>query len=90
MAYSTLAVAEQALELGPHRRGDVLARERIGDIGGEEADLRAAVEAAAFEFEAVERLPVFASAIMASVSWISPPAPRSWFSSRSKISGCRM
>ena len=37
-------------------RRDVGALQRIGDIGGEESDLGAAVEAAALEFEAVERL----------------------------------
>ena len=35
---------------------DVGARQRVGDVGGEEADLGAAVEALAFEFQAVERL----------------------------------
>ena len=34
MTYSMLVVAEQALELGPHRRRDVVALERIGDVGG--------------------------------------------------------
>ena len=44
------------LELRAELRRDVGARERVGDIGGEEADLGAAVEAAAFELQAVERL----------------------------------
>ena len=42
--------AEDFLDLGAKARRDVLARQRVGDVGGEEADLRAAVEAAAVEF----------------------------------------
>jgi pimeloyl-ACP methyl ester carboxylesterase len=43
----------------------------------------------ALVFQGVEVL-VFIRVAMASVSWISPPAPRSWFASTSKISaaGC--
>ena len=37
---------------------DVVARQRIGDVGGEEADLRAAIEDAAVEAVAEERLGV--------------------------------
>src|SRR5262249_56161789 len=48
--------AHQALELCPHRRRDVAAFERIGDVGRKKTRLRAAVEAPAFEFEAIERL----------------------------------
>src|SRR5215470_19456656 len=39
-------------ELGP----EVSARERVGEVGGEEADLGAAVEALAVELQAIERL----------------------------------
>src|SRR5258705_2496558 len=39
-------------ELGP----EVWPRERVGEVGGQEADLGAAVEAPAFELHAVERL----------------------------------
>src|SRR5882724_1178977 len=39
-------------ELGP----EIWARERVGEVGGQEADLGAAVEALAFELHAVERL----------------------------------
>src|SRR5262249_50917346 len=52
----TLAVAEQAPEFRPHRRRDVAALERIGDVGGKKAHLRATIEAPAVEFEAIERL----------------------------------
>src|SRR5215467_8045478 len=52
----TLAVAEQAPEFGAHRRRDVAALERIGDVGRKKAHLRAAVEAPAVEFEPIERL----------------------------------
>src|SRR5512133_532959 len=53
---SPLTLAEQALELGPHRRRQIAAFERIGDVGGKKTHLRAAVEAPAFEFQAMERL----------------------------------
>ena len=43
-------------DLGAEARRDVLARQRVGHVGGEKADLGAAVEAAAFELEAVEGL----------------------------------
>src|SRR5262245_52678887 len=49
-------VADDLLDLGAEARGDVFTRKRVGDIGGEEADLRAAIEAAALEFQAVEIL----------------------------------
>src|SRR3984957_10774681 len=49
-------VPEYPLELLAKPWRDVLAREPIGDIGGEEADFRAAVEARALELEAKERL----------------------------------
>src|SRR4051812_26865427 len=49
-------VAEQSFELGSHRRGEIVARQRVCDVGGEKADLRSTVEAAADEFEPVERL----------------------------------
>src|SRR5262249_45088029 len=52
----TLAVAEQAPEFRPHRRRDVAALERIRDVGGKKAPLRATIEAPAVEFEAIERL----------------------------------
>ena len=54
--YTRSIIPEQLLQRRPECRRDVVARERIGDVGGEEADLRAAVEAAAFELQAVERL----------------------------------
>src|SRR5215468_348843 len=50
------ASPEQRLDLGTQRRGDVVALKRVSDIGGEKTDLAAAIEAAAFEFEPVERL----------------------------------
>src|SRR5580704_3755710 len=49
-------VAENLLDLSAKRRGDIVARERIGDIRGEETDLRAAVETLTLELEAVEAL----------------------------------
>src|SRR5258707_10219490 len=49
-------LSQQRLDLGTQRRGDVVALQRVGDIGGEKTDLAAAIEAAAFEFEPVERL----------------------------------
>jgi hypothetical protein len=48
--------AHQALELCPHRWRNVAAFERIDDVGRKKTHLRAAVEAPAFKFEAVERL----------------------------------
>src|SRR5262249_4107259 len=53
---SAAALGEQVLEFGAERRPEVVARQPVGDVGGEEADLRAAVEAAALELEPVERL----------------------------------
>ena len=50
------AFRQQRLDLGAELRGDVVAGKRVGDIGGEEADLGAAVEGAALELESVERL----------------------------------
>ena len=76
MAHSALAVAQQPLDLGAQRRRDVGALQRIGDVGGEEADLRAAVEAAGPRTSARRTAASSASLIIASVSWISPPAPR--------------
>src|ERR1700737_4180457 len=51
-----ILLPQQPLELRAHRRRDVGARERIGDVGGEETSLRAAVEASACELQSVERL----------------------------------
>src|SRR5215510_15741384 len=51
-----LTVPQQPLRLLAKLRPQVGARERIGHVGGEEADLGAAVEALAFELYAVERL----------------------------------
>ena len=48
--------ADQSFELCPHRRRNIVAFERIGDIGRKKAYLRAAVEASAVEFQAIERL----------------------------------
>src|SRR5689334_5496117 len=50
------ALTQQLLDLGAERRREVGALQRIGDIGGEEADLGAAIEAAALELQAGERL----------------------------------
>src|SRR5579871_941680 len=47
---------EQRLHLGAQRRGDVVARQSISDIGRQETDLAAAIEAAAFELEPIEWL----------------------------------
>src|ERR1700733_8527428 len=49
-------LADDLFDLGAEAGGDVLARQRVGDVGGEEADLGAAVETAALEFQAVEIL----------------------------------
>src|SRR6266545_2402649 len=51
-----LLVPEQALRLFAEFRRDVGAGEGVGDVGGEEADLGAAVVALAVELQAVERL----------------------------------
>ena len=53
---TAIAVGKQLVELGAKAGRDVRARQRVGHIGGEKADLRAAVEAAAVELQAVERL----------------------------------
>src|SRR5690349_4229919 len=47
---------QQPLDLVAERRRDVGPRHRIRDVGGEEADLGAAVEALAVELHGVERL----------------------------------
>ena len=65
----------ELLEFGEERAGDVGAVEREDDVGEEEADLAAAVEERPLYLtpvKACERI----SVCMASVSWISPPAPR--------------
>src|SRR6516225_5468236 len=49
-------LVEDLFDLDPEARRDILARERVGDVGGEEADFRAAIEAPAFELQAVEAL----------------------------------
>ena len=54
--FAGLRSAEQRLDLGAQSRRDIVPCQRIGDVGGEEADLAAAIEAAAFEFEPIERL----------------------------------
>src|SRR6266478_9552186 len=51
-----IRLSQQRLDLGTQRRGDVVALQRVSDIGGQKTDLAAAIEAAAFEFEPVERL----------------------------------
>src|SRR5579862_7960137 len=53
---TAVELAQDLLDLGAEAGRNVRPRQRIGHIGGEEADLRAAVETAAFEFQAVERL----------------------------------
>src|SRR4051812_6313611 len=53
---ATLLIAQHGLDFLAEFRGDILARERVAHIGGEEADLRAAVEAASVEFQPVEGL----------------------------------
>src|SRR5215472_12490100 len=53
---NTCRSPQQRLDLVSQRRSDIVARQRISDVGGEEADLAAAIEAAAFKFEPVERL----------------------------------
>jgi hypothetical protein len=54
-----------------------LACQAEGNRRLQEPGLRAAVEPLAAEAEAVDRRPVAISCAMASVSWISPPAPLS-------------
>ena len=46
----------QPLDLGAQRGRDVGTIQRIGEIGGEESDLRSAIETLAREFQSVERL----------------------------------
>ena len=82
-------VFDDALEFALEGGGKIVALEAIGDIGGEEADLVAAVIGRAVEFQAPEVLPA-CRRIIASVIWISPPAPGSCFSISAKISGCRI
>src|SRR5262249_26454823 len=48
--------AQYLFQLGAKLRRDVLAVERVGDIGGQESDLGAAVEAFSFKLETVELL----------------------------------
>src|SRR5688572_3284932 len=44
-----LFAVQQLLEFGAHLRPEVIALQRISNIGGEKSDLRAAIEAAALE-----------------------------------------
>ena len=53
---TSTSLFQHPLELHPQRGAEVVTGERVGGIGGEEADLGAAVETLAVEFEAVERL----------------------------------
>src|SRR6478672_8726679 len=55
-ASSPSLLRQNPLELHAQRGAEVVAGERVGGVGGEETDLRAAVETLAVEFEAVERL----------------------------------
>ena len=79
----------QLLDLGDDGFGEVRPGERVSDIGEQKAELRAAVEGAPLIFDRVEVL-ASSSLIMASVIWISPPAPVSLAERMSKISGWRM
>ena len=49
-------LADDLFDLGAEARRDVGACERVGDVRGKEADLGAAIEAAAREFQAIEAL----------------------------------
>src|SRR6185437_16056811 len=51
-----LFAAEQFRQFAAQRRSDVVALQRIGDVGGEESDLGPAVEAAALELQTVKGL----------------------------------
>src|SRR5262245_15466791 len=53
-----LSFSQQPLRLLAQLRPQVGARRRISHVGGEKADLGAAVEALAVELEAIERLPL--------------------------------
>src|SRR5690242_3334396 len=48
--------ADEPLDFGAQRRREIVAVERIGDVRGEEADLRPAVVALARELQAIEGL----------------------------------
>ena len=63
----------------------LLVVEREADGGLDQADVGAAVEARALEAVGIAPGLLASSAAIASVSWISPPAPGSVASSRSKI-----
>ena len=76
--------------LGPEPGRQVRARQGVGDVGHQETDLRAAVVDRAVEADGIRTAGLRASSIIASVTWISPPAPRSPRSRMAKISGCRM
>ena len=82
--------ADQACSTGAERRRDVRPRERVRDVGGEEAELRAAVEGAALELIAIERLRLRAASIgvgqldlAAGAAALLPPGGR-----RSPAAGC--
>ena len=64
---------EELRDLRPQALRNIRAGQAKGDIGGEEAELRAGVIGLAVEAHAEERSARCASSIMASVSWISPP-----------------
>src|SRR3954452_19690890 len=51
-----LSLAQQPLRLLAELGAEVCARQRIGEVGGEKADLGAAVEALAIELQSIERL----------------------------------
>src|SRR6516165_2308241 len=56
LALVTRNLAQHRLKFGAKRRRNVLARQRIGDVGGEEAYLGTAIERAAIEFQPIGRL----------------------------------
>src|SRR5437660_12932921 len=49
-------LGQQPLDLGSETRRDIVASERVCDVCGEKADLRAAIEGAAFELQAIQGL----------------------------------
>src|ERR1700722_11784987 len=55
-ASTKVLFAENSFNFSAEARRDVASRERIGHVGGEETDLRTAIEAASVELQAVERL----------------------------------
>ena len=82
--------AEDFPDLGAETRRDVGPLERVGRHWRRESRSSSRNRSCGRRTAGRRTAGSCASWIMASVSWISPPAPRSWVPRTPRISGCRM